>query len=161
VTQSLSSDFISVIFIKATPEAVWEALTDPAITRRYWFGMHQETDWRPGSPWRMVFEDGRIADSGRVIKADAPRHMIIEWQNQFRDELRAEGMTRCTYQIEPKDEMVKLTITHQSPLPNSKFIEAVSSGWPIILANLKSLLENGGLPRQPAEANVIQTEAVA
>ncbi len=138
-----ASDFIYVIYIKATPQAVWQALTDPAMMREYWFGMHQQTDWQPGSPWKLLFQDGRVADSGHIIEADAPRRMVMEWQNEFREELRAEGMARCTYEIEPKDGVVKLTVTHQSPVPDSKLIKAVSGGWPSILSNLKSLLETG------------------
>jgi uncharacterized protein YndB with AHSA1/START domain len=90
-----------------------------------------------------VFPDGRIADSGEVLEVDPPRRLVLRWHNEFKPELRAEGPARCTYELEPMGGAVKLTITHSIDRPRSKFIEAVSGGWPRILSNLKSLLETG------------------
>lgn len=150
MTETYQSQFVYVIFIRTTPEALWDALTNPERMRDYWFGMHQESDWKPGSPWKMVFQDGRVADSGRILEAAPPNHLAIEWRNGFREELRAEGFSRCTYDLEPRiGGVVKLTITHQSAAPNSKVIEAVSGGWPSVLSSLKSLLETGEAMERP------------
>jgi uncharacterized protein YndB with AHSA1/START domain len=137
------STFVYVTFIATTPEKLWSALTEPEFTRQYWFGMHQESDWKPGSSWRLVFTDGRIADSGEVIEADPPRRLVLKWRNEFRPEIAAEGYSRCTMELEPVAGAVKLTITHTVDRDASKLIEAVSGGWPQILSNLKSLLETG------------------
>jgi uncharacterized protein YndB with AHSA1/START domain len=137
------STFVYVTFIRTTPERLWSALTSPEWTRQYWFGMHQESDWKAGSPWRLMFSDGRVADSGEVIESEPPRRLVLKWRNEFRPELKADGYSRCTFELEPLEGAVKLTITHTVERTDSKFIEAVSGGWPRILANLKSLLETG------------------
>lgn len=79
---------------------------------------------------------------------------MIKWRNEFKPELKAEGYSRCTIDIEPVNGAVKLTILHEIDAPGSKFIEAVSGGWPLILSNLKSLLETGKvvLESKPAAA---------
>ena len=143
MTNPAVSTFVYVTFIRTTPERLWSALTDPQFTRQYWFGVHAETDWKAGSPWQLVFSDGRVADTGEIVEADPPRHLVIKWRNEFRPELKAEGYSRCTMDLEPAGGVVKLTITHAIDQPESKFIEAVSGGWPHILSNLKTLLETG------------------
>ena len=135
--------FVYVTFIRTTPEQLWSALTSPEFTRKYWFGVHHETDWKAGSPWQMVFPDGRVADSGEIVEIDCPKRLVLKWRNEFRPELKSEGYSQCTIELEPIGEAVKLTITHEIDHPDSKFIEAVSGGWPRILSNLKSLLETG------------------
>jgi uncharacterized protein YndB with AHSA1/START domain len=139
--------FIYVTYIRTSPERLWDALTQPEFTRQYWFGSHQETNWTVGSSWKLVFADGRVADTGEVLEIDPPRRLVLKWRNEFRPEVKAEGYTRCTFEIEPEGEMVKLTVTHEADRPH-KLIDAVSIGWPRVLSSLKSLLETGqGLPR--------------
>lgn len=137
------STFVYVTYIRTTPEKLWSALTDPKTMDQYWFGMHQESDWLPGSAWKLVFPDGRIADTGEIVEAERPRRLVIRWRNEFRPELRSEGHSLCTMALEQASDAVKLTITHVMERSDSKFIEAVSGGWPKILSNLKSLLETG------------------
>ena len=141
----MSSNFVYVTFIRTTPERLWTALTSQEFTRQYWFGMHQNTDWTAGSSWQLVFPDGRVADTGEILEIDPPKRLVLKWQNEFRPELKAEGYSRCTIELEPIGQAVKLTITHQMDRPDSKLIEAVSGGWPRILSNLKSLLETAEL----------------
>ena len=138
-----SSAFVYVTYIKATPERVWSALTDKDFIPRYWFGMTCESEWTSGSSWKLKFEDGRTADSGEILEAAPPSKLVIRWFNRFRPELAAEGPARCTFLLEPQDQATKLTILHEMNKPQSLVIEAVSQGWPIILSNLKSLLETG------------------
>ena len=137
------STFVHVTYIRTTPEKLWEALTKPEFTRIYWHGVTHVTDWTPGSDWKLVFADGRVADSGSIVEAEPPHRLVIAWQNQFRPELAAEGVSRCTIEIAPQGETVRLQVTHEIDADPSKFIEAVSGGWPAILSNLKTLLETG------------------
>jgi uncharacterized protein YndB with AHSA1/START domain len=143
MTEQDATTFVYVTFIRTTPESLWKALTSPDVMKQYWFGMHQETDWKAGSPWRLVFSDGRVADAGEIVQSDPPKRLVIKWRNEFKPELKAEGYSRCTYELEPTGNAVKLTITHVMDRAESKFIAAVSGGWPKILSNIKSLLETG------------------
>ncbi len=141
------STFVYVTFIRTTPERLWTALTTPEFIRQYWFGMHCESDWKAGSPWKLVFTDGRIGDAGEIAEAEPPRRLVIKWRNEWKEELKAEGFSLCTFEIEALPDVsppvAKLRITHSIERPESKFIHAVSGGWPRIISNLKSLLETG------------------
>jgi uncharacterized protein YndB with AHSA1/START domain len=137
------STFVYVTFIGTTPEKLWAALTEPEFVKQYWFGMHQESDWKAGSPWRLLFPDGRVADAGEVLEAEPPKRLVLKWRNEFKPELKSEGYSRCTMELEPLASAVKLTITHTLEKDESKLVQAVSGGWPQILSNLKSLLETG------------------
>jgi len=138
------STFVYVTYIRTTPEKLWSALTDDAeFMKQYWFGVHCESQWTAGSPWKMVSPDGQILDAGEIVEAEPPRRLVIRWQHQNKPELTAEGVSRCTMELEPVGTAVKLSITHTIEREPSKFIEAVSGGWPKIMSNLKSLLENG------------------
>lgn len=152
-TKSLDQ-FVYVTFIRTTPERLWQALTDPEFQKQYWFGMHQESDWRAGSPWKMVFTDGKTADAGEILEAEPPRRVAIRWRNEFRPEMKAEGFSTCVYDIEPVGDAVQLTVTHSIEVPQSQLIRAVSGGWPRILSNLKTLLETGKvlMPERPPVA---------
>ena len=149
-------DFVYVTFIRTTSERLWSALTTPEFIRQYWFGMHCESDWKPGSPWKLVFADGRVADAGEIVEADPPQRLVIKWRNEWNAEMRAEGYSLCTFEIETvpdaSSQAVKLSITHAMDRPESKFIEAVSGGWPRIISNLKSLLETGSVVLPPKAA---------
>jgi len=143
MTSAAESTFVYVTFIRTTPERLWSALTTPDFTKQYFFGVHHETDWKPGSPWRLVFSDGRTADAGGILEVEPLKRLVIKWRNEFKPELKAEGYSRCTIALEPTGGAMKLTITHTIDRAESKLIEAVSGGWPRILSNLKSLLETG------------------
>ena len=139
------STFVYVTYIRTTPERLWSALTDPEFTKQYWFGMHGESDFTTGSPWKLVNDRGEVWDSGDIVEADPPRRMVIRWEHQMRPELKAEGASLCTMELVPTGEAVRLTITHSVEREGSKLVEAVSGGWPKILSNLKSLLETGAV----------------
>jgi uncharacterized protein YndB with AHSA1/START domain len=135
--------FIYVTYIRTTPEKLWAALKEPEFTRQYFFGVTQESEWTPGSVWRMIGSDGQLTDSGKVVEIDPPRRLVLSWRNEFKAELKAEGYSRATFDLEKQGDMVKLIVTHEIGKQGSKLIEAVSGGWPIILSSLKSLLETG------------------
>ncbi len=137
------SHFVYVTIIRTTPAKLWEALTEPRIVRRYWFNATVECGWKKGSPWNMRRPDGVSTDSGEILEIDPPRRVVIRWQVEWKPELRAEGASRCTMELEPVDKAVKLTVTHEVGQPESKLIAAVSGAWPYALSNLKSLLETG------------------
>ena len=143
MTANPASTFVYVSYIRATPERVWEALTQPETIKKFWFGMTAESDWKTGSPWRLVFEDGRVADAGEILESDPPRRLAIKWRNEWKPEFKAEGYSTCVMEIEPAGEAVKLTLTHSMERADAQFIGAVSGGWAKILSNLKSLLETG------------------
>jgi len=137
------STFVYVTYIRTTPERLWSALTDAEFMKQYWFGVHCESQWTAGSPWQLVSGDGQIMDAGEIVEAEPPRRLVIRWQNQFKPELKAEGESQCTLELEPSGTAVKLSITHTIEREPSKFIAAVSGGWPKVISNLKSLLETG------------------
>jgi uncharacterized protein YndB with AHSA1/START domain len=128
MTNAPGSTFVYVSFVRTTPEQLWLALTSPDFTKTYWFGMHQETGWKARSSWQLVFPDGRIADAGEIVEVDPPGRLVLQWRNEFRPELKSEGYSRCTVDLEPMAGAVKLTITHAMDHAGSKFIEAVSGG---------------------------------
>jgi len=143
------STFVCVTYIRTTLEKLWSALThDVEFMKQYWFGTHCESQWTAGSSWKMVYPDGRITDAGEIVEAVPPRRLTIRWQNQFKPELKAEGDSLCTIELEPCGSAIKLSITHTIEREPSKLIEAVSGGWPKILSNLKSLLETGSIALQ-------------
>jgi len=151
------STFVYVTYIRTTPEKLWSALTDDAeFMKQYWFGMHCESGWKAGSPWKLVSGDGTIFDAGEIVEAVPPRRLVIRWQN-MKPELKAEGDSQCTMELEPDGAAVKLSITHTIEREPSKLIMAISGGWPKVLSNLKSLLETGSIalqnPYPPQGAN--------
>jgi uncharacterized protein YndB with AHSA1/START domain len=137
------SSFVYVTYIRTRREKLWEALTTPEFMKQYWFGVTAETDWKPGSSWKLILPDGRVADTGEILEAEPPARLVIKWRNEFKPELKAEGYTRCTMDIAQDGDVAKLTIVHECEVADAKVIEAVSGGWPRILSSLKSLLETG------------------
>lgn len=148
--------FVYVTYIRATPEAVWNALTDPAFTARFWFGGELRSDWKVGSPVDLVFPDGRRTDTGEVLEADRPRRLSFTWKI-LHSGLEAECASRATFDISVEGAVVRLALVHDRFEPGAKGLAAVGGGWPKILANLKSLLETGealdmATRREPVEA---------
>lgn len=151
MSQPAESRFVYVTFIRTTPEKLWSALTDADQMKEYWFGMHIQTEWKTGATWQMVFPDGRVADTGEILELERPKRIRLKWRNEFRPELKAEGFAFCAIELEPVGATVRLTITHTIERADSKFIQAVSGGWPKILSNLKSLLETGRIALTEAD----------
>ncbi len=137
------STFVYVSYIRTTPEKLWHALTDAEFMKQYWFGTHCESKWTAGSPWKMISKTGELSDAGEIVEADPPRRLVIRWHHENKPELKAEGDSLCTMELDSNGSTVKLTITHTIEYEPSKLIVAVSGGWPKIISNLKSLLETG------------------
>jgi uncharacterized protein YndB with AHSA1/START domain len=137
------STFDYVTYIRTTSEELWSALTRTEAIERYHMGYTVESEWTVGSTWRNKSADGSLSDSGEIVESDPPRHLVIKWRNEGHPTFKDEGYSRCLYDIEPVGKFVKLSITHSMERPDSKFIEAVSAAWPLLLSNLKSFLETG------------------
>ena len=145
------STFVYVTYIRTTQQKLWSALTDPDFMKQYWLGYHCESKWTAGSAWKMVSTQGDITDAGEILESDPPRRLVIRWTHQQNPELEAEGASLCTMELAPAGSAVKLSITHTIEREPSKLIAAVSGGWPMILSNLKSLLETGHVAVQDFE----------
>lgn len=138
-----TEQFVYVTYIRTTPEKLWKALIEPEFTRQCWFNTTQESEWKQGASWKMLMPDGGVTDSGEVLEIEPYRRLVLKWRNEFKPELKAEGYSQLTYQLEKEGKSVKLTVIHQMAKEGSKLIDAVSQGWPHILSSLKSLLETG------------------
>ncbi|MFI0816592.1 ArsR/SmtB family transcription factor [Streptomyces sp. NPDC021098] len=137
-----------VIYIESTPEKVWHALTDADLTASYW-GHSNVSDWQPGSAWEHRRTDGSgIADVvGTVVESVPPERLVTTWAAPGTEP--AGGPSRVTFEIEPHEEIVRLTVTHENLADEAERKEA-AGGWAAVLSNLKSLLETGSpLPREP------------
>lgn len=146
--------FVYTTYIRTTPERLWQALTDPAFTRRYW-GAVLTTDWRPGSEMAWEYAGVTVRDPGQVVlEADPPRRLSYTWQtvtpefaeavgfeSDYFTRVSAESRSKVTFDLEPAGEVVKLTVVHDGFDPGSLMLQSVSQGWPWILSALKSLLE--------------------
>ena len=137
------STFIYVTYIRTTPEKLWEALTTTELRIRYWMGYSIESNWTAGSPWRTVSPDGRLSDSGEILESVPPKRLAVKSRNEGRPDFKTEGYSNFIYEIERIGASVKLAITHSIEGPDSPFIAAVSHAWPMVVSNLKSLLETG------------------
>jgi uncharacterized protein YndB with AHSA1/START domain len=122
------SQFVYGTYVRTTPEKLWDALTKPEITRAYWYGAWHDAKWEPGAPWKLMAPDGRVADSGEVIETERARRLVLKWRHELTAELRAEGYSRCTLDLERFGDMVKLTTTHEIGKQKSKLLDALSNG---------------------------------
>jgi uncharacterized protein YndB with AHSA1/START domain len=138
-----TTSFIYVTYILSTPEKVFEAITRPDIARRYW-GHENVSDWQPGSKWQHVrANDERTVELvGEVVEASPPARLVITWANAS-EAAEADAYSRVTFEIEPYEDMVRLTVSHDDLVVGSGMANGVSKGWPIVLSSLKSLLETG------------------
>jgi uncharacterized protein YndB with AHSA1/START domain len=144
----MSDRFVYVTYIRTTPEKLWDALREPQFTKAYWFGNTQQSDWKKGASWKLLAPDGNMNASGEIVEIEKPKRLVMKWRGEKTSEQKTEGYSTCCYDIEnASEDTVKLTVTHEIDRPNSIVIRAVSGGWPMVLSNLKTMLETGeGLP---------------
>ncbi|WP_407176760.1 SRPBCC family protein [Bradyrhizobium sp. STM 3562] len=135
-------EFVYVTYIETTPEDLWDALTSSEFTRRYWFGAEVRSDWKVGSSFALIM-DGQTTDEGEILEADRPRRLAYTFKHVLKEDLRKEPASKVVFTIEPHGKVTKLTLTHDGFTEGSKFLDGTSKGWPAILSNLKSLLEQG------------------
>jgi uncharacterized protein YndB with AHSA1/START domain/DNA-binding transcriptional ArsR family regulator len=146
--------FVYTTYITTTPERLWQALTDPAFTERYWNATF-ETDWSAGSTMVWHNHGVTIADPEQlVLEADPYRRLSFtwhswtpelaerfDWSDELQATLAAERRSKVTFEIEPEGEQVKLTVVHDGFEPGGAVQEKISGGWPRVLSDLKTLLE--------------------
>ena len=132
------------LYIRTTPERLWEAIVGPAFTRRY-FGGTVESDWKAGSPYRYTHNDGWSMHFGSILEIDPPRILVHTFQHDYSDEHGGgpDDISTVTWEIEPLGEVCKLTLVHDYPAGETKSFASSGTGWPMILSGLKSLLETG------------------
>ena len=135
-------EFVYITYIETTPEKLFQALTDSAFTKRYWFGTELRTDWKIGSPVEVVM-DGQITDTGKILEFDPPKRISYSFHHEANEILRREKPSRATFVLEPYGTLTKLTLIHDEFAEGSLMLGAIAKGWPAILAGLKSLLETG------------------
>jgi uncharacterized protein YndB with AHSA1/START domain len=135
--------FVYVTYIASTPEMVWRALVEPEVTVVYW-RLVNVSDWKPGSRWehREGGPEGVLRLVGKVLESSPPRRLVITWAFPA-DEVDERNYSRVTFDIEPVEGVVRLTVTHDRLEAGSKMLEGITAGWPKVLSSLKSLLEVG------------------
>ncbi len=135
--------FVYVTYIVSTPDKVFEAITRPDVSRRYW-GHENVSDWRPGSKWEHIrANDERTVNLvGEVVESSPPARLVVTWANAS-EAADPEAYSRVTFEIEPYEDMVRLTVSHDDLVVGSGMETGVTRGWPIVLSSLKSLLETG------------------
>ena len=135
-------EFAYVTYIKTTPEKLWHALTDREFSHKYWMDCTLTSDWKAGS--RMTMErGGELTNECVILESDPPHRLSYSWLSIFDEDMKKEQPSRVTFVIEPRGEMVKLVVTHEDFAEGSRTLQSVSSGWPMVLSSLKSILETG------------------
>jgi uncharacterized protein YndB with AHSA1/START domain/DNA-binding transcriptional ArsR family regulator len=130
------------IYIKTTPERLWQAITDSEMRSKYSFGVGVESDWAPGSSYEAVHPGAPTPISmGENLEVDPPRRLVQSFTALWSDDVKAEGTSRVTWEIEPVGDSCRLTVTHDQLREGAS--GELYGGWPMILSGLKTLLETG------------------
>ena len=130
------------IYIKTTPERLWEAITEAELRQKYNFGVGISSDWTPGSSYRAVHAGAGVPISeGENLEVDPPRRLVQSFTALWSDEVKAEGISRVTWDIEQVEDSCRLTVTHDQLREDAN--AELFGGWPMILSGLKTLLETG------------------
>jgi uncharacterized protein YndB with AHSA1/START domain len=136
------------IYIKTTPERLWEAITDSEMRQKYTFGVGIRSDWTTGSGYEAVHEGGGIRISeGENLEVEPPRRLVQSFNALWSDDVQSEGTSRVTWDIEPVGDSCRLTVTHDQLREGAN--DEIYGGWPMILSGLKTLLETGELLTTP------------
>lgn len=141
------------IYIKTTPERLWQAITDPSLRARYAFGVGSFSDWKPDSEYQSRTTElngaaGLVIAEGKNLVVEPPRRLVQSFRAMWSDEVKSEGDSRVTWEIEPVGESCRLTVTHDQLRQGAN--EELYGGWPMVLSGLKTLLETGQQLTTPA-----------
>jgi len=133
------------VYIKATPEQVWEGITNPAFTSLYFYGTHVKSTLKEGTPFNYYGDDPTSPTiEGKVLESDPPRRLVHTWRMLYNRELAADAPSRMTWEIEPLEGGVsKLTAIHDQFDGETATFKEVAGGWSLVLSGLKTLLETG------------------
>ena len=130
------------VYIRTTPERLWEALTNGEMRAEYSFGSKVTSDWKPGSRYTMSPPDGEgVWGEGEILEMDPPRRLVQTMVPLWSEEIKREGPSRITFEIHPQGEVCRVTVTHDQMREGAN--DELYGGWPMILSSLKSLLETG------------------
>jgi uncharacterized protein YndB with AHSA1/START domain len=130
------------IYIKTTPERLWQAITDPELRAKYTFGVGIQSDWTNGSQYAAVQEKAGVTISeGENLEVDPPRRLVQSFNALWDDDVKAEGTSRVTWEIEQVQDSCRLVVTHDQLSEDAN--NQIYGGWPMILSGLKTLLETG------------------
>ena len=135
------------IYIRTTPERLWEAITDGDIRSKYQFGARITSDWTPGSRYEMGTPGGMLLGEGEILESDPPRRLVQTMTALWSDDVKSEGSTRITWDIEPVEDSCRLTVTHDQLREGAN--PELYGGWPMIISGLKTWLETGELLTTP------------
>jgi uncharacterized protein YndB with AHSA1/START domain len=136
------------IYIKTTPERLWEAITNPEERQKYNFGVGVSSDWEPGSRYESVHPKAGVAIAeGENLEVDPPHRLVQSFTALWSEEVKNEGASRVTWEIEPVGDSCRLTVTHDELREDAN--AELYGGWPMILSGLKTLLETGELLTTP------------
>jgi uncharacterized protein YndB with AHSA1/START domain/predicted transcriptional regulator len=143
------------IYIKTTPEQLWEAITDSAMRQKYTFGVGVESDWTPGSRYQAVHPGAGITISeGENLEVDPPNRLVQSFTALWGDDVKSEGISRVTWEIEQVADSCRLTVTHDQLREGAN--DQLFGGWPMILSGLKTLLETGETLTTPGSLRYAQ-----
>jgi uncharacterized protein YndB with AHSA1/START domain len=147
------------IYIKTSPERLWQAITDSEMRQKYTFGVGISSDWTPGSGYEAVHPGAGIAISeGENLEVDPPRRLVQSFTALWSDDVKNEGTSRVTWEIEPVgDDSCRLIVTHDELREGAN--DELYGGWPMILSGLKTLLETGETLTTPGSLRYSQAEA--
>jgi uncharacterized protein YndB with AHSA1/START domain len=146
-TAPVAGTAVFEIYIKTTPERLWEAITDPTLRAKYSFGVQVHSDWSPGSSYQAGVPGVVEISEGENLVVEPPRLLVQTFRALWSDNVQAQGTTRVTWEIEQIQDSCRLTVVHDQ-LPASANAE-LYGGWPMILSGLKTLLETGELLSTP------------
>jgi uncharacterized protein YndB with AHSA1/START domain len=152
------------IYIKTTPERLWQAITDPALRAKYSFGVSVYSDWTPGSRYQARTTDitvmpGADIAEGENVEVDRPRRLVQTFRAMWSDEVKNEGYSRVTWEIEPVGDSCRLTVTHDQLRAGAN--SELYGGWPMVLSGLKTLLETGDTLTTPGSQMYVTSPSVA
>jgi len=134
--------FVYVTYIAAPPETVWQALTDPDISEKYWFGYRVAAGGRAGDRMTAIGPEGQKAHDDPILESDPPRRLSYAWKPLYKD-MPDERPSRVTFELKPFKGQTRLTIIHDEFDEGSKIFEMIGNGWPAVLSSMKSFLETG------------------
>jgi len=150
------------IYIKTTPERLWQAITDPELRSKYSFGVGVYSDWKPGAPYHARTTDLTISPgveiaNGENVEVEPPRRLVQSFRAQWSDEVKREGESRVTWEIERVGDSCRLTVTHDQLRAGAN--AQLYGGWPMVLSGLKTWLETGEMLTTPGAIEYLKPEA--
>ena len=140
---SAGDKLVFQIYIRATPEQVWQAITDTQFRRQYFYGSTIESTFEPGAPLRSRSPSGDLWGDDVVLECDPPRVLVHSWRSLWDPDAAAEPESRVTWRVEPQDGVTRLTVVHDQLDRSPYTARGVSGGWMFIISGLKTVLETG------------------